>query len=67
MFWMFEGLSDVFTVKEILVQSEPENIWNEDVKGAELKSGRPKSRIVAVGPNHKLSAGSAQTVKLLNH
>lgn len=66
MFWMFEGFSDVFIVKEILV-SEPENIRNEDVKGAELKSGRPKSRIVAGGPNHELSSGSAQTVELLNH
>lgn len=67
MFWMSEGFSDVFIVKEILVQREPENIRNEDVKGAELKSSRPKSRIVAVGPNPELSAGSAQTVELLNH
>lgn len=62
---MFEGFSYVFIVKEILVQIEPENIRNEDVKGAYLKRGRPKSLTVAVGPNHEQSAGSAQTVEPL--
>lgn len=62
MFWTIEGFSDVFRMKEIPVQSEPENIRNEDVKGAELKSGRPKSRVIA----ESLSAGSVQTVELSN-